>query len=166
MKKDYKKLGGWLLGFLIFRAIGILVGFNLLNEAFGAHSMIERASVYYGFGYKMTYYFLILDAVIVIAGNIAIIVLMFKKNKVALGWIKKILVSITMIDFAISVGAMLYLSSLTSDSVFSLSDILSVIGVLVGLALWYQYLIKSRRVAVYFDENYVEEVETVEVFID
>ena len=49
---------------------------------------------------------------------------------------------------------------------FPSSDVSNIIGALTGFVLWYQYLVKSRRVAVYFDENYVKEVETVEVFID
>jgi len=166
MEKNYKKMGGWLLVFLVFRAIAIVANLNLLNQTAGIKTEIEIVARYYGSGYMMTYYLVIVDTIISIAGNIGIIILLFKKNKAALRWIKKILVSIVMIDIAIGVGSMLYLSSIVSESVFSSSDVSNIIGALTGLVLWYQYLAKSSRVATYFDENYEESIETIDVIVD
>ena len=163
MDNRYRKLGGWLLAFLVFRVIAIAVAVNLLRESLEVRTQIEMAGRYYGAGYMASYYSTILDGIILIAGNIGIIVLMFKKNESALGWIKKIFVSITGLDIVIAIGARLYLSTLVSESLFSSSDVSGIGGAVIGLVLWYQYFVKSRRVAIYFDENYEE---TIDVILD
>ncbi|MFV0394221.1 MAG: hypothetical protein ACK5LC_07480 [Coprobacillaceae bacterium] len=129
----YKRLGGFMLFFVILQALGIISLFRSLSD-------LQGGGLYYNSTIGTVIAMLWLSTIIQIIGSIICIVLIIQKNKVG---IKAFYIS-RIIAIILSVLSILMLSRNEGIS------ILSVILNIVSLLVWKQYFDTSQRVSVYF----------------
>lgn len=166
MKKNYKTLGGWLLAFFIFRIIGVALGFKTFTDLLGYRRNYELFASVYGDGLLIAYYLVLLVSAVIIVANFIVVVSVLKKNKKSLALIKKILLISVILDVGSTLLFAGYMTATVGVNMFDSSTIGAIIGAVGGAIVWIAYLNESKRVAVYFDENYIDPEDVIEVQID
>ena len=167
MEKDYKKLGGWLLFWLVYFCLTVVLVINNLMAAMKQLDTFEILNIYYpSSNWALVLYLRIGIVILILISFIVIVVLMLKKTKKSLATIKLILIVSTIVDMGSMIIYLVYFGSLLKTNLFDSDQFLN-LGITLGVAsIAIAYFCKSKRAAVYFDENYVEPIETLEVIID
>jgi Protein of unknown function (DUF2569). len=167
MGKNYKNLGGWLLFWLIYFCLTIVLAFTNLLTLLGESDALELVSrLFPNSIVKLIFYMRIGVMVLVLASFVLIVFLMLKKTKKALANIKLALIVGTIMDIVSAVIYVAYLGSLAKRNYFGTDQMINLVVTIGVVTIALAYFSSSKRVAVYFDENYVEPVETLEVNID
>ena len=167
MNKNYMNLGGWLLFWLIYFCLTIALAFYNLMTLLGESDTLELVSVLFPNSMvKLLFYVRTGSMAIVIASFVWIVFLMSKKTKKALANIKLALIVGAIIDIVSGIIFVAYLGSLAERNYFGIDQILSLVLTIGVVVIALAYFSSSKRVAGYFDENYVVPNETLEENID
>ena len=167
MENKYKSLGGWMLFWFVYFCLTVVLVVNALLEALGVSELVDYLSYALNNStIKIVFYARLAMSACVLVLFIWIIVLMLKKTKKALEKIKLALIIGTIMDIVSTVAFVSYLGSVSDRNLFDSEQMINIVGTIVMVAIILTYFNSSKRVAVYFDENYVESIETIEVNID
>lgn len=138
--EEYKKIGGWLLFFIISYCLG---AFLIFKSAIEMQEIISMGSYLFS-SLKMMGMIVWIAAIIYIIGLVAFILLLVKKDK------RCINVFIISQVICLVLSIILYVMINNIAFINTSSMLVAVIRDAIVLGIWYQYFQKSERIKVYF----------------
>ncbi|MEG0275372.1 MAG: DUF2569 family protein [Longicatena sp.] len=147
MKKDYHKLGGWLIVFII---VCLLSAFMVINAY---QDLSKQFEVFYMLGGEfatMAFAVQVETFCIVISATLGIMSVCMKKKKLLIACFVFVIIGFIasiMGVFSIPVDLGEDIKELRTEGIYAL------IKDLIKIGIWYRYFMVSKRVKVYFGED-------------